>query len=92
MLVDLPCHINVDTVNYVNPSVIQYVSGSDSLICFCPLAYTHWKPKKKKAESIPTEGSGTEAKSKKSKNRKNGDLSTESSPANQKSETEANMR
>ncbi|XP_053354965.1 tubby-related protein 1-like isoform X2 [Clarias gariepinus] len=42
------------------------------------------KPKKKKAESIPTEGSGTEAKSKKSKNRKNGDLSTESSPANQK--------
>ncbi|KAK2857805.1 hypothetical protein Q7C36_005724 [Tachysurus vachellii] len=42
------------------------------------------KPKKKKAESIPTESNGTDTKSKKSKNKKNEDLSTESSPAAQK--------
>ncbi|XP_027002986.1 tubby-related protein 1 isoform X1 [Tachysurus fulvidraco] len=44
----------------------------------------HQKPKKKKAESIPTESNGTDTKSKKSKNKKNEDLSTESSPAAQK--------
>lgn len=45
----------------------------------------HQKLKKKKAESIPAESNGTDTKSKKSKSKKNGDLSTESSPATQKS-------
>ncbi|KAF4078980.1 hypothetical protein AMELA_G00187970 [Ameiurus melas] len=44
----------------------------------------HQKPKKKKAESIPAESSGTDTKSKKSKSKKNGELSTEKSPATQK--------
>lgn len=45
----------------------------------------HQKPNKKTTESIPAEGNGAETKSKKSKNKKNGDLSTESSPVTQKS-------
>ncbi|XP_072539273.1 uncharacterized protein [Salminus brasiliensis] len=42
--------------------------------------------KKKKAESIPAETNGTEAKPKKTKSKKNGDLSTEGSPATQNGE------
>ncbi len=41
------------------------------------------KPKKKKPESTPAEINGTEAKPKKTKSKKSGDLSAESSPATQ---------
>ncbi|XP_041946666.1 tubby-related protein 1-like isoform X2 [Alosa sapidissima] len=43
------------------------------------------KPKKKKSESVPTESNGTEAKPKKTKSKKNGELSAES-PAIQNGE------
>uniref|UniRef100_A0A3B1J4D6 TUB like protein 1b n=1 Tax=Astyanax mexicanus TaxID=7994 RepID=A0A3B1J4D6_ASTMX len=47
----------------------------------------HQKPiKKKKPESIPAETNGTEAKPKKTKSKKNGELSSESSPATQNGE------
>ncbi len=41
------------------------------------------KPKKKKPESTPAEITGTEAKPKKTKSKKSGDLSSESSPLTQ---------
>ncbi|KAL7833151.1 hypothetical protein SRHO_G00301690 [Serrasalmus rhombeus] len=46
----------------------------------------HQKPKKKKAESTVAETNGTEAKPKKTKSKKNGELSTENSPAAQNGE------
>lgn len=62
-----------------------------TLICFCPLAYMHQKPKKKKADCIPAESKETETKSKKIKNKKNGDLPTESSPVTKKSKIEMHI-
>ncbi|XP_017576696.1 tubby-related protein 1-like isoform X2 [Pygocentrus nattereri] len=47
---------------------------------------TDKKPKKKKAESTVAETNGTEAKPKKTKSKKNGELSTENSPAAQNGE------
>ncbi|XP_026856443.2 tubby-related protein 1-like isoform X1 [Electrophorus electricus] len=47
---------------------------------------TDKKLKKKKEESVSAEVNGTEAKLKKTKSKKNGDLSAESSPATQKGE------
>ncbi|KAK9973794.1 hypothetical protein ABG768_024499 [Culter alburnus] len=44
------------------------------------------KPKKKKPESTPVETNGSEAKPKKTKSKKSGDLSAESSPATQNGE------
>ncbi|XP_058634506.1 tubby-related protein 1-like isoform X1 [Onychostoma macrolepis] len=44
------------------------------------------KPKKKKPESTPADINGTEAKPKKTKSKKSGDLSAESSPATQNGE------
>ncbi|KAG9276928.1 tubby-related protein 1-like [Astyanax mexicanus] len=51
------------------------------------ISLNHQKPiKKKKPESIPAETNGTEAKPKKTKSKKNGELSSESSPATQNGE------
>ncbi|KAK7155835.1 hypothetical protein R3I93_010487 [Phoxinus phoxinus] len=47
---------------------------------------TEKKPKKKKPESTPVETNGSEAKPKKPKSKKSGDLSAESSPATQNGE------